>query len=510
MSIRAASLFAARPYIAYVDEGNFLRPVTALLRDGGWDPHWYLYPQLPIVAVTAVLRAWAPLHDVLEARPLRDELSGEPGIYDLLEPFDVLVAARAVGLLLEAAIILLTGLFARRLAGPRAGVAAVWLAALTPALAIRGAIATVDPYAVLFTLISLILVDATRTSPRPGLAALGSGAAAGFAFASKYPSVIVVTALAATTLLLRTTWTEKQRRLALGGAGLIGGAALAMPALVAHPAEVLDALRTQAALYSQIPSPPLWRQALLRAEWDLPFEGPELGPALCALALAGLAVAVGRRDLRATAGGWIAYGSLALPLYARRTFQPFRNVLPLVPVLIVAVAILYVPLRARIPRPEWLDAAALTWMLAAFGLPLAGYARSRLRLEDTRTQAVNLLMDVSAGSDVSLFQREIGFLDKELERLPRRPAVVPGSDFGAHAARREPRILLVGVRMRIGLPPVDVSALPGIRENYAVRLRFGDTPTVPVDGWWRGNRQIVYVLERREGKWRRGRDLNPW
>src|SRR5512134_2688809 len=110
MSIRAASLLSARPYIAYVDEGNFLHPVTAMLREGGWDPGWYLYPQFPVIAVAAVLRVWAPVYRVLHGRPLAHDLSRSPQIYDVLEPFDVLIAARAINLALEAAIVVLTGL----------------------------------------------------------------------------------------------------------------------------------------------------------------------------------------------------------------------------------------------------------------------------------------------------------------------------------------------------------------------------------------------------------------
>ncbi len=53
------------------------------------------------------------------------------------------------------------------------------------------------------------------------------------------------------------------------------------------------------------------------------------------------------------------------------------------------------------------------------------------------------------------------------------------------------------MKNRPGLPAVDLSELPEIRDTYVVRARFGDTPTVAVDGWWRGNRQIVYVMERR-------------
>jgi hypothetical protein len=508
MAIRSASLFSARPYIAYVDEGNFLNPVIALLRHGGWDPGWYLYPQLPIVAVAALLRVWSPIYLLCHGSPLDHDLSDAPEIYDVLEPFDVLVAARAINLALEAAIVVLTALFARRLAGPRAGVAAAWLASLAPALAIRGAIAAVDPYATFFILVCLTLTDVSRTSRHAGLASFGAGLAAGCAFASKYPSVVVLAAFAVTTLVSSADWTRRIGRMTLALAGLVAGAALAMPALVSHPRDVYDAIRAQAAIYGQMPSPPLWRQALIRAEWDLPYERAELGFALVAFAAAGLALAVERRSTRATACGWMTYGALTFLLLRGRAFQPFRNLLPLVPIVAIAAAILYVRVRGRLRRPRLLDAAAFAWLLVAFALPLTAHARGRIRLADTRTQAMDLLVAASSPADAALFQKELGFLERELSRLPGRRAVRPWTGVGAAAARLEPRLLVVGIMNRIGQPAVELSELAEIRSAYAVRIRIGETLTPAVDSWWRGNRQIVYVMERR--KWRRGRDLNPW
>ena len=498
MSIRAASLFSARPYIAYVDEGHFLHPVVDMLRNGGWDPRYYAYPQLPVMAVAAALRLWAPAYRLLHGRPLVQDLSPAPQIYDLLEPFDVLIAARVLNLALEAAIIALTGLFARRVAGPRAGVAAAWLAALTPALAIRGAIAVVDPYACFFALVCLWFTDVSRSSRRAGLASFGAGVAAGCAFASKYPSVVVLAAFAGTTLVWPVRWIEKLRRLGLAVAGLIAGAALAMPALLAHSREIVEMIRVHAILYAQQAAwPPLWPQAISRAEWTLPYEHAELGFVLVAVAAAGLVTALRHRATRATACGWIAFGSIALFLYGRPAFQPFRNLLPLVPIVVIAAALFYVDVRGRLRKPRLLDAAAFAWILIAFGFPLAAYARERFRLADTRTQAMDLLVRTSGPGDQVLVAKELGFLGRELSRLPRSPSEHPWSDVANAAARLQPRFLVVGVKNRPGLPAVDLSELPEIRSDYAVRIRIGDTPTPAVDGWWRDNRQIIYVMERR-------------
>ena len=65
-------------------------------------------------------------------------------VYDVLEPFDLLVIARTMSLLASMGVVVLTGVLAHRVAGWRAGLCAVSLAAVTPALAVRAAIALAE------------------------------------------------------------------------------------------------------------------------------------------------------------------------------------------------------------------------------------------------------------------------------------------------------------------------------------------------------------------------------
>jgi hypothetical protein len=494
--LRAAPLGPARPYIAYVDEGNFLHPVVKLLREGGWDPRWYLYPQFPTIAVTGALRLWSPVYRALHGHGLQEDLSPSPQIYDELEPFEVLLVARLLGLVLGLAVVGLTGLFASRLAGRAAGLFAALLAALAPSLVLRGSIASVDSYATFFVLVCLILTDATRTSRRPGPVSFAAGAMAGAAFASKYPSVVVLAAFEVTTLLETMGWREKLRRAALAGLGLVVGATLAMPALVLHPAEVYGAIRSQASVYGQMASPHLWEQAVLRAEWDLSYERAEMGFVFLALAAAGFLLGLRDRRLAPTFWGWLVFVALSLAMYSRQAFQPFRNLLPLVPLACIAAALLLARVRQRLRHPAWADAAAVVWALAAFGIPLAGYARERMQLTDSRKEAVDWLV-ANAPGEPALVVRELGFLNQELERLRSRPDVRWWTAAEPALQQRRPRYLVAGVIRREGAVPVDVAASPAVAADYALRVRFGEKPTVPFTSWWRGNRQIVYVFERR-------------
>jgi len=497
-ALRAVPLTAARPYIAYVDEGNFLHPAARLLRDGGWDPRWYLYPQFPTIVAVAAMRLYAPVYGAVHGRPLRDRISHGVELYDDLEPFDLLLIGRGVSLVLGLLMIVLTGLFARRLGGPVAGATAALLAAVTPALVLRGSIATVDPYATLFALACLYLTDVKRTSARPGLISFLAGLMGGVAFASKYPSVVVMIAFGLTTVLQRIDWREKLRRLLLGASGLALGAALAMPAVVLHTREVYDAIRNQATAYGQTTSVPLWQQAFRRAEWDIRYERPELGVVLVLLALGGLIVSLRDRKAASTIWGWCGFAAVSLVMYGRQSFQPFRNLLPLVPLACIAASLFFVWLRSRLSRPFWADAVAVLWIAVAFVVPLARYSRERLHLRDTRVEAVDWLAAHARPEDEVLFIRELGILSQERDRLPTRNEASWWDQAAAAIRERRPRFVVAGVLDRLGAPSVDVAALPEVRSAYVPRFRQGFRPTVGVNSWWRDNDQIVVVLERKD------------
>ena len=496
--VRVSPLEAGRPYINYIDEGNFLHPVAKLLRDGGWDPRWYMYPQFPVTAVTVTSRLYAPLYKAEHGRPLRWDLSIGRQIYDLLEPYELIAIARLLTLLAGLGIVVLTGVFACRLAGPAAGLFAAFLAALTPALAIRGALAIVDPYAALFALASLYFTDRARTSPRPGLDSLAAGALAGCAFASKYPSVLVLTAFALTMLLEKIGWKERLRRWLLAGAGLALGLALAMPAVVLHPVDVKNAIHTQAVIYAHLTSDVLWRQAILRAEWDLPYEHPELGIVYLVLMTAGLVLALRDKRLAPTVWGWLLFSAICVVLYARQPFQPFRNLLPLVPPSCLAVAILYAKVRERLRRPVWADVGAVVLFALLFGVPLADYARQRFLLVDSRKQAVDWLAANVPPGESTLFVRELAFVQSELARSGVRPEVKFWQGALPRVRTRENRFLVAGVLERNDRPPVDVAALQIVRRGYKLRARFGEHITSANNQWWHGNRQTIYILERKE------------
>jgi hypothetical protein len=492
-AVRLPNLTAGYPYINYVDEGNLLHPVVPMLCDGGWDPRDYMYPSLPLNAAAAAVRLYEPFHRAAHGgRSLIADLRPRGGEYDLISSH-LLLAARAENLLVALGIVALAGLLARRLAGARAGWAAALLTALVPALAIRGAVAMVDPWAALFVLACFLGAERLRTADRPGREALWTGAMAGFAFAAKYPAVLAGLAPAWIVLRSGRPWRDKLRLLLALAAGAAAAAVAAMPGLALHPREVWTALQYQRELYGKLPTAaPLWRQAFVRAEWDLPYEHPEIGVVFLLAALGGLALALRDRELATTAQAWTLYAVPTVVLFSIQSFQPFRNLLPLVAPACILAALLWDRLRRRLAHPLWADAVALALLAVLFVHPLAGYARERWALRDSRTEAIDWLAPRMRADDRVLVLRELQIQPAELARLPGRVVLRPWPGVRKALFKR--------VRFLVASKPhgPGKALWSALLQAYEVRARFGEDPTPQDPGWWHGNRQTVYLLEQRE------------
>jgi hypothetical protein len=496
-AVRAPSLTAASPYMSYVDEGNYLHVPARMIRDGRWIPDSFMYPSLPVTAVAAAARAYDP-------RMGDGVRTGDGGYYDVLEPFEILLLGRILSFLAGLGAVLVTGLLARRVAGPRAGSWAGYLAAFTaallPALVVRGGIAMVDPYATLFVTACLLFTDRARASGRPGREAVLAGAMAGLAFASKYPAILVSLSFALTIWLSRPDWRERLRLWTIGAAGAVGAALAAMPGIVTVPEQVLAGIRRQSELYVQLTSPPLWTQAVERAEWDLPFQGPELGWTFVLLAAAGLAAALRDRRTRPAAAGWMLFLALVVMLYSRQSFQPFRNLLPVVPIACVAVAVLFDRLKAF----AWTGFVLIAVLL---GPSTVRFARERAQFEDSRTQTIDWLARNSRPGQTVLVLNDLAFLPSEIGRLEGRKVEVEGWD------RLQQRLLERGSRYLVitqmsnpeGRPLISQEQIGTVSKLYRQRAEFGEAPSTPFPGYWHGNRQLIRVLERRPAAPRKAR-----
>jgi hypothetical protein len=171
--------------------------------------------------------------------------------------------------------------------------------------------------------------------------------------------------------------------------------------------------------------------------------------------------------------------------------------LPLVPLACISAAIFFARMTRGLRNPRLVNALALLWVLATFAWPLARWARERHALADPRTQAVDWLVANARPGDRVLVVRDLGVLSQEIARLPPPASGVFWEELAGELAARPPRFVVAGVLNRMDGSAIDVAAVPAVASAYGVAFRTGEKPTGAVRSWWRGNDQIVTVLERR-------------
>ncbi|HYO13275.1 MAG TPA: glycosyltransferase family 39 protein [Thermoanaerobaculia bacterium] len=500
-AVRLPALRTGLPYIGYVDEGHVVHHAVTLLAKGTWDPGWYIYPTLPIYAVALPALAWSPVYAALHDRPLREDLSPSPAIYyDFVSPADLLVLGRLGTLAFSLGLVVLTGLFARRLAGPAAGWFAAWLAALLPAFVIRAVVVNVNPMAAFFGLAAMFFAEDVREGRRPWRSAALAGVMTGLAGVSKYPSILVCLPVTLSVLLARRPWGERLRLLFLAGGTAAAAAIVAMPALVLRTGEVRTQLQAQSEVYRRDVIGSYWDQAILRAEWDLPFNHPELGTTFLALTAAGLAIGLWDRRWRKTVLGWILFAAATFALFAPYQFRAFRNLLPLIPLACLLVTLAYARLREALPsQPRWaLDLAAAAFPVVFFVPGLVEFGRHQLAVTDTREQAIEWLADHTRPRDRVLLVEELVFLPSRIESLPARTAVQPWAQARDRIfIQRFDYLVLPGLRDAGGQDMIPRSLAERILRHYQAEVQLGSTPTFDVPGYFKGNDQIIYILKRK-------------
>lgn len=510
LAVRLPTLTAALPYMTYVDEGHVLHHVVHHLSVPTWEPSTYSYPTLPFYLVAGAAMAWSPVYELRHGRPLRAALSPVPfEYYDILEPADLLVIGRLVTLAFSLGIVLLTGLLARRLAGPGAGLFAAWLAALTPALVARSAIVNINPMVAFFALAALWFAEGARDGERPRRAAILSGVMTGLTGASKYPAALICLPVALAILLSRAPWKEKVLRLFLAGAAAVTALIIAMPALVLRPEGVLGGLREMSSVYGAQEAGSYWHQTVRRAEWDLPLEHPEVGIVFLILAAAGLVVGLREPRWSRTVWAWALFGAATGLLVAPYQFRAFRNLLSLVPLGCILVALLYAFLRQRVKRPVWMDATAALLPVLLFAPAHHQYIRYQLWLEDSREQALHWLAGHTGPRDKVLVAAELAFLPGRLKSLESRTEVLRWGQAKKRIYERRPQYILLGevINLRGGLK-IRSGARTRIGRHYQIAAKFGGHHSYSYGGVFRGNKQVIYILKKKPGPQTSAR-INP-
>ena len=434
--LRFAPIGAALPYTDYIDEGYALSQVIDHLNTRSFQCRWYGYPTVTSFMVTAAMRAVAPVYRALHGHGFRDDLPRDrdrylpAGLnYNLISPPELILVGRAVVALVSIGTVVVAGSLGRLLGGTACGLVAMLFTAVAPALVVRSSNIIVDSVATFFVLLSVYFAARlVRNAPSDDNhfwrnAAL-AGVAAGLAVSSKYTAGAVFAAVLVTIALAPRTTRQKLFAMAITGGAFVFAALCANPSFVQHPQTILSDMRNTTILYKTLHIPPGY--------WGAAVSSKELGIPLVLAGLGGLAVMLRQRGSRVIAIAWLVFAVVLLAPLLRLSFQPFRNVLPLVPPLCVAAAVL---LAAAAPkmlagRPAF-GRLRVVSILVALGIAFAAgvssieQIRQRLARVDTRTTAVDWLHARTTSEDSILAIAELVILPAEWKRLKARVTVVP-------------------------------------------------------------------------------------
>jgi len=191
--------------------------------------------------------------------------------------------------------------------------------------------------------------------------------------------------------------------------------------------------------------------------------------------------------------GWLVFAAALLTVLLRYDFQPFRNVLPVVPFLCIAAAAALAA-GARVIAARRADAIAV---LGATGVALAMLVTGvkphvvwATQTIDTRLVARQWLEQHVRRDDRVLVMEELAFLPSELASLPTSPAITRGPMVARALATGDFTHVVVGVPEKRTATSAAWEA--GLRRR-PVLFRVGHSGFPAGPGFWRGNDLAIVV-----------------
>jgi len=499
--LRFGSVPAGLPYITYVDEGHVLHPSIEILKARSFDTGRFTYPPLTSYLTTIAAKAYSPIYRLVHHHTLGQDLprdedyhTGLGENYDLITPPEIILLGRLVVACLSLGTVVLAGVMAKQFAGARAGLLAMVFVALCPALVSRGSIAIIDTTAAFFAAATLYFCQRLRTQARWSDAAL-AGIAAGLAAAGKYTVGVVFISVCITIAMLQIASRSKALLGLASIGGLVAGILGGVPAALLHPAKIIAELRAQAAFYQTIRSDqPYWAVAL---------SGSEIGILLALAALFGLALMLRNRATRGAAIAWLGFGILLLSVVAWPSFQPFRNLLSLVPLVCIAAAFFFEQIWLHLEhRGMSRRLLAATLALLLFTIPLAWfsglYLEGRLKHVDSRVLAIDWLRQHVSKEETILGIREIAILPTEWQRISAKVTVVSWFQAADLLERQRFDYVVAGeFDLRYATDAALWSAYRDrwtkVVSNMPMEANFGVVSTPVIPYLWRTNDQLVVI-----------------
>jgi hypothetical protein len=432
--VRFGPIASGLPYIDYVDEGHVLHPAIGILKSKSFDSSVYTYPPLTSYLTIAAIKAYAPFYRIFHHHKLWKDLPANQDFhtglgerYDLITPPEIIWLGRFVVACLSVGTVMVAGALAKLFGGSRAGLLAMLITGVCPALVSRGSILVLDTTAAFFVIAALYFCQRLRiASNHPAIwrNAVFAGIAAGLAFAGKFTAGAVFAALLITILTLPLAGKSKAILIVIAGLGLFVGIFCGVPGAVLHPEKIIGEIRYIAKFYQTIQAE--------QGYWSAALSGWEIGVPLMITGLAGIVWMVWNSSTRWVAVSWIVFALLLLSALVSSRFQPFRNLLSLVPPLCIAAALLcdrlgeYLADRdRRLALSPWLVPA---WILLV-ALSLAWFSARHLQARtphiDVRVRAIDWLQQHATKEETVLGIRELEILPAEWKRVAARSVVVP-------------------------------------------------------------------------------------
>jgi hypothetical protein len=502
--LRFGPIFSGLPYSDYIDEGFVLHQTINVLKSRSFDTRWYGYPSLPAYLTAASMLVASPIyrhgHGHSFRRDLPPEETGQPFAYnyDRIGPTELIISGRLVTATLSLATVVLTGLLAARLAGNAAALTALILSGLCPALVLRGSNVIVDTFATFFVVLALLLSALMRSSGKIGLA-VGAGLSAGAAFACKYTAGAVSIAILAAVVVFPSTKTLRVKLILAAVFGLFVGTALGLPAVFLNwPGVVNDLAFTRRHYGSIVSSPGYFGQAVLP---------DELGWLLVVSGCVGIVVMFREEPMRRVILTWSLFALVLFAALLPRPFQPFRNLLPLVPIFCVAAGIALATAIARVPQTQrWLQIGVAAAFIGATSLTMGfesvRFLHRRMTHRDSRIQAIDWLREHTTKEQRVLAITELGVLPEEWRKIP---AVASTMSFIEASARLEnghfDYVVIGDLDPRFAANSEALSRqIDQWREKTAtltIEAEFGSGPTFVVPFVWRTTDERIKILRTR-------------
>jgi 4-amino-4-deoxy-L-arabinose transferase-like glycosyltransferase len=434
--LRLGPIASGLPYSDYIDEGANLHVAIRILKAGSFDTSFSIYPPLTSHLIVAAVKGYAPFYRIFHHHKLSKDLPTDQELYtqlgehyDLLTPPEVIWLGRLVVACLSIGTVLLAGALAKLLGGPRAGFLAMLFTALCPALVSRASNVIVDTTATFFALATLYFCERLRlatssNNPKKWRLAACAGVAAGLAFAGKYTVGAVFAAVLVTILTLPLAKISKATLILIAGVGLFAGIFFGNPAMVLHFGKIFEWFHVIARFYQTIQSE--------QGYWGAALSAAELGVPLMITGLAGIVWMSWNVTTRRVALSWGAFALLLVLVVVWSSFQPFRNLLSLVPPLCIAAALFcdwlgqyFEQRHSRIALTSWLAPALILLVAASLAFSSARHLHTRTSHIDTRIRAIDWLRQHATKDETVLGIRELSILPAEWKRLAAKPTVIP-------------------------------------------------------------------------------------